>query len=122
MRKISALVALVALVASPAGGLDSYWHSQCNQKVGAQFGFTEDAWKVMQLGNFSPDFFGPVSEYGSRNFKSKELQAVNEYIANNPQVRGAAIYLHFDNLNGDFQHNSDFDYVFSHLLQNTQNS
>src|SRR6476469_4671223 len=109
MRKISALVALVALVVSPAVGLDSYWHLQCNQKVGEQFGFTEDAWKVVQLGNFSPDFFGPVSEYASRNLKSKELQAVKQYIANNPQVRGAAIYLHFDNLNGDFQHNSDFD-------------
>jgi len=120
MRKISALVTLVALLASPAAGLDSYWHSQCSQKVGEQFGFTEDAWKVMQLGNFSPDFFGPVSEYASRNLKSEELQAVNEYIANNPQVRGAAIYLHFDNLNGDFRHNSDFDYLFSHLLQNTQ--
>jgi hypothetical protein len=36
-------------------------------------------------------------------------------------VRGAAIYLHFDNLDGDLQHNSDFDYLFSHLLQSTQN-
>ena len=54
MRKILALVPLVALVASPAAGLDTYWHSQCNQKAGAQFGFTEDAWKVMQLGEMAP--------------------------------------------------------------------
>jgi hypothetical protein len=120
MRKISTLVTLIALLASPAAGFDSYWHSQFSKKVGEQFGFTEDARKVVQLGNFSPDFFGPVAEYASRNLKIKELQAVNQYIAKNPQVRGAAIYLHFDNLNGDLQHNSDFDYLFSHLLQNTQ--
>lgn len=69
MRKISALVTLVALLASPAAGLDSYWHSQCSQKVAEQFGFTEDAWKVMQLGNFSRFFW---SRLGVRIQKSKE--------------------------------------------------
>jgi hypothetical protein len=120
MRKFCALLALSALLASPAAGFDSYWHLQCSQKVGEQFGFSEDAWKIMQLGNFSPDFFGPVSEYASKNLNGQELEGLNKLIASNPQVRGAAIYLHFDNLNGDFQHNSDFDYLFSHLLQATQ--
>lgn len=120
MRKISAVLALAALLVSPAAGFDSYWHLQCSQKVGEQFGFNEDAWKIMQLGNFSPDFFGPVSEYASRNLNGEALAGLNQFIANNPQVRGAAIYLHFDNLNGDFQHNSDFDYLFGHLLQATQ--
>src|SRR5579864_4791322 len=120
VRKFSALLTLVALLASPAAGFDTYWHSQCSQKVGEQFGFTEDAWKVMQLGDFSPDFFGPVSEYASKSLKGKELEALNQSEANNPQVRGAAIFLHFDNLSGDFQRNSDFDYLFTHLLQNTR--
>jgi hypothetical protein len=120
-RRLSALLALTALLISPASGFDSYWHSQCSQKVGQQFGFTEDAWKIMQLGNFSPDLFGPVAEYASKNLKGAELDLVSQYVGNNPQVRGAAVFLHFDNLNNDFQSNSNFDYLFSHLLQSTQN-
>jgi len=120
-RKILAVLTLAALLVSSAAGFDTYWHSQCSQKVGEQFGFTEDAWKIMQLGNFSPDFFGPVSEYASKNLQLPELDALNQYAANNPQVRGAAIFFHFDNLNSDLHSNSDFDYLFSHLLQSTQN-
>jgi hypothetical protein len=120
LRQFAAVLALTALLISPASGFDSYWHSQCSQKVGQQFGFTEDAWKIMQLGNFSPDFFGPVAEYASKNLSSEDLEKVNQYIGNNPQVRGAAVFLHFDNLNNDFQSNSNFDFLFSHLLQSTQ--
>lgn len=119
-RKLLALVALATFLVSPAAGFDTYWHSQCTQKTGEQFGFTEDAWKIMQLGDFSPDFFGPVSEYASKGLKGKELDALTQYTASNPQVRGAAIFLHFDNLSGDFQRNSNFDYLFTHLLRNTQ--
>src|SRR5215469_7117714 len=120
IRKFSALLAFIALLASPAAGFDTYWHSQCSQKVGQQFGFTEDAWKIMQLGNFSPDLFGPVSEYASRNMKSREVDALNQYGVNNAQSRNAAIFLHFDNLSSDLHSNSNFDYLFSHLLANTQ--
>lgn len=119
-RKLLAFVLLTAFLTSPAAGFDTYWHSQCSQKVGEQFGFTEDAWKIMQLGDFSPDFFGPVSEYASKSLKGKELEALTQYDADNPQVRGAAVFLHFDNLSSDFQHNSNFDYLFTHLLQNTR--
>jgi hypothetical protein len=120
VRRILALLALASFLVSPAAGFDTYWHSQCSQRVGEQFGFAEDAWKIMQLGNFSPDFFGPVSEYASKNLKGQELEALTRYGADNPQVRGAAIFLHFDNLGGDFQRNSDFDYLFSRLLHSTQ--
>jgi hypothetical protein len=119
-QKFFALLALAGLLVSPAAGFDTYWHSQCSQKVGQQFGFSEDAWKIMQLGNFSPDFFGPVAEYASKNLGDKELQAVSQYGDNNQQSRAAAIFLHFDNLNSDFQSNANFDYLFSHLLQSTQ--
>lgn len=119
-RKVLVLIALASLLISPAAGFDTYWHSQCTQKAGQSSGFSEDAWKITQLGDFSPDFFGPVAEYASRGLKGRELQALNDYEANNPQVRGAAIYLHFDNLNGDFQRNSDFDFLFAHLLKSTQ--
>src|SRR5438132_12261298 len=100
-RKILAVLTLAALLVSSAAGFDTYWHSQCSQKVGEQFGFTEDAWKIMQLGNFSPDFFGPVSEYASKNLQRPELHSFNQYAANTPQVRAAAIFFHFDNLNSD---------------------
>ena len=120
MRKFSALLALTIFVASPATGFDTYWHSLCSKKTGEQFGFTEDAWKIMQLGNFSPDLFGPVAEHASRSINGKELDALAQYGQKNAQSRNAAIFLHFDNLNGDFQSNANFDYLFSHLLQNTQ--
>jgi hypothetical protein len=117
-RQLTALLAVAALPVSPAAAFDSYWHAQCVQRVGEQFGFTESAWKIMQLGNFSPDFFGPVSEVASKSPRAAQLPALDQ--ANDPQVRGAAIYLHFDNLSGDFRSNLNFDYLFSRLLQNTQ--
>ncbi|HTD22514.1 MAG TPA: hypothetical protein VK738_07660 [Terriglobales bacterium] len=120
LRKALAVLALVGLLTHPAAGFDSYWHSVCVQKAGAQFGFTEDASKIMQLGNFSPDFFGPVADYAAGHLGKNEINALNQYQASNAQVRQAAIFLHFDNLNNDFQRNSDFDYLFTHLLGNTQ--
>jgi len=120
LRRVAAVLALAALLASPAAGFDTYWHSQCTQKAGEQLGFAEDAWKIMQLGNFSPDFFGPVSQYASRGLNSKELDVLNQSEANDPRIRGAALFLHFDSLHGDLQRNSDFDYLFSRLLDTTQ--
>lgn len=119
-RKCAGLLALAVFLVSPASGFDTSWHSQCTQKVGEQFGFTEDGWKIMQLGNFSPDFFGPVAELAPKNLKQEELSALNNYREENPRVRGAAIFLHFDNLNGDLQSNAQSDYIFGHLLRNTQ--
>lgn len=121
MRTASGLLTLAIFLVSPAAGFDSYWHSQCIQKVGEEFGFSEDAWKIMQIGNFSPDFFGPVAEYASKKLQAKELDVLSKYQSNNSQVRGAAIFLHFDNLNSDLQGNSNFDYLFSHLLESTRN-
>src|SRR5215472_8569613 len=121
LQKFSALIALVIFLASPSVGFDSYWHAQCVQKAGEQFGFSEDAWKIMQLGNFSPDFFGPIAEYASKKMQGKEFEELNQPLVNNPQIRGAALFLHFDNLNNELQSNSNFDYVFIHLLQSTQN-
>src|SRR5215471_20658139 len=120
LRKILAVVALAGVLAHPAFGFDSYWHAVCVQKTSQQFGFTEDAAKIMQLGNFSPDFFGPVADYASSHLDKNTTDALGQYQANNAQVRQAAIFLHFDNLNSDFQRNSDFDYLFTHLLGNTQ--
>ena len=91
VRKFSALVVLAGFLVSPAAGFDTYWHSQCSQKVGEQFGFTEDAWKIMQLGNFSPDFFGPISEYAVKS-PAFPIPGLDQYQASNPQVRGARFF------------------------------
>jgi hypothetical protein len=120
LRKLSAFFALFTFLASPAAGFDTYWHSQCSQSVGEKFGFTADAWKIMQLGTFSPDFFGPVADYASKKLQGAELDTLTHSSANDPQIRGAATFLHFDNLNGDFKSNSHFDYLFTRLLQTTQ--
>jgi hypothetical protein len=119
-RKLFAVLTLVALLASPAAGFDTFWHSQASRTVGKEFGFTEDAWKIMQLGNFAPDLFGPVSDFANEHLSGKELKGLNQYGSKNLQVRRAAIFLHFDNLNGELTRNSQFDYLFAQLLQNTQ--
>lgn len=116
--RVAALLGAAAWLAFPAAAFDTYWHEQCVQRAGEQFGFAESAWKIMQLGNFSPDFFGPVSEAAANSPSAARLAALDQ--ANDPQVRGAAIFLHFDNLNSDFQNNSNFDSLFKSLLQNTQ--
>src|SRR5215469_18942934 len=119
-REALAVLALAALLVSSATGFDTYWHLQCSQKVGEQFGFTQDAWKIMELGNFSPDFFGPVSQAAPRNLPGREIGVLSQYKINNTQAQNAAIFLHFDNLNSDLQSNSNFNYLFERLLANTQ--
>ncbi len=120
LQQFIAVLALAALLTSPAAGFDTHWHMFCSQKVGEQFGFSENAWKIMQLGNWSPDFFGPISEYASKNLNAKALDTLNAYQQDKDQVRGAALFLHFDNLHSDFQGNANFDYLFTRLLRSTQ--
>ena len=82
-RRIAALVTLAVFMVSPAAGFDTYWHSQCTQKTGESAGFSEDAWKIVQLGNFSADLFGPLAEYASKNPHDPALQALSDYQAKN---------------------------------------
>ncbi len=119
-RKTVALALLLTLLAPPAPAFDTYWHSQASQRVGKEFGFSEDAWKIMQLGNFSPDLFGPVSQYVSEHLQGKELDKLSAYISQNAAAQGSAVFLHFDNLNGELSRNIQFDYLFAQLLQSTQ--
>jgi hypothetical protein len=120
LRKFVVLVVSVAFLASPAAGFDTFWHNEAVQKVGDEFGFSEDARKIMQLGNFSPDFFGPVAEFAGKNLPDKGIDALNQYLAQNAEDRVSAVFLHFDNLNGELDSNSKFDFIFTRLLQNTQ--
>jgi len=119
-RKAVVSFMLLSLFTSPAYGFDTYWHSEATRKVGESFEFSEDARKIMQLGNFSPDFFGPVSDFAANNLQGKALDALNQFVAKNAQDRDAAIFMHFDNLNGELDRNSKFDSLFNRLLANTQ--
>src|SRR3982074_1657339 len=90
-RKLVVLFMLMAVLVSPASGFDTFWHSEATRKVGEAFGFSEDSRKIMQLGNFSPDFFGPVSDYAATSLHGKGLEALNQYGAKNAQDRDAAV-------------------------------
>src|SRR5579859_329353 len=119
-RKLVVLLMLCAVFASPAAGFDSFWHSEATRLAGNQFGFSDDARKIMQLGNFSPDFFGPVADLASSHLPANGLQTLNSFVANNGQDRDSAIFLHFDNLFDELDSNSKFDTIFNRLLTNTQ--
>ncbi len=119
-RRISALFALLALLASPAAGFDTFWHATASHRVGTEFGFSDDATNIMQLGNFSPDFFGPVAEYAAEHLDNKQLAEFNKEGLNEQDVKQYAVFLHFDNLNGDLNRNSRFDRIFTVLLKATQ--
>ncbi|HEV2963164.1 MAG TPA: hypothetical protein VG649_15140 [Candidatus Angelobacter sp.] len=120
LRKLVVLLMLCAVLASPASGFDSFWHSEATRQAANDFGFSDDARKIMQLGNFSPDFFGPVADLASSRLPTGGLEALNQYVANNGQDRDSAVFLHFDNLFDELNSNSKFDYVFNRLLSNTQ--
>ena len=119
-RSVTVALMLFALLCSPASGFDTYWHQEAVRHVAEAFAFSEDARKIMQLGNFSPDFFGPVSEYASQQLKDKALQSLNQFGAANAESRKSALFLHFDNLYGELQGNAEFDSLFAQLLKNTQ--
>jgi hypothetical protein len=120
--RLSAAFILVFALSSRAAAFDTYWHAQATQIVGEEFGFTKDATDVMKLGNFSPDLFGPVEDYASSRLNPEQRQGLQEFGLRNAKSRAAAIFLHFDNLDGKLDRNSKFDYLFNQLLDNTRNS
>jgi hypothetical protein len=119
-RKLLSLLLTFLVLPSPVSCFDTFWHSQASRAVGKEFGFSEDAWKIMQMGNFSPDFFGPISDFANERLSAKELKNLNQYGSKNLLLRRSASFLHFDNLNGELTRNSQFDYLFTQLLHNTQ--
>ena len=122
LRKLLSAIVLLSFLASPASGFDTYWHQEAVRRVAETFSFSEDARKIMQLGNFSPDFFGPVSEFAGNNLQGKALESLKQFGAANALSREAATFLHFDNLYGELDGNPRFDHLFTQLLNNTQTS
>jgi len=80
--------------------------------VGEQFGFTADAWKILQIGSFLRRFFR-AGIGASKNLSERELDVLHQSQANDPRIRGAALFLHFDNLNGNLRNNAEFDYLYN---------
>jgi hypothetical protein len=118
-RRWFAAVTLLALVNS-AAGFDTFWHSTVSHKVGNEFAFSADAANIMQLGNFSVDFFGPIGGLAGEHVTREERAALQAFGGQNIEVRAAAIFLHFDNLGGELDQNAKFDSIFARLLHATQ--
>src|SRR5215831_4428660 len=118
-RRLFAAVTLLAFVKSAAGS-DTFWHSTASHKVGDEFAFSADATNIMQLGNFSVDFFGPIAGLAGEHVTPEERAALQAFGGQNIKVRAAAIFLHFDNLSGELDQNAKFDYIFTRLLDATQ--
>jgi hypothetical protein len=134
LRRMAAVVSVWLLLQPSVFAFDTFWHSAATGAVGRQFKFSEDANNILQFGNFAgPDFFGPLydsiggKQFGEANAamdakpKSQAVLTFMNFRGTAPApIRRAAIYMHFDNLNGKITKNSQFDYLFLHLLWNTQ--
>jgi hypothetical protein len=130
-------ITLLTFAAQPLAAFDTFWHSAATAAMARQFHFSDDADNIVQFGNFSgPDFFGPLYDVvlgkkiediekwatetaGLDKADPNELK-VYEYHKATVNVRKAAIYMHFDDLNGKLDSNAKFDYLFTRLLKNTQ--
>ena len=91
LRKFLVLLMVWAVLVSPASCFDSFWHSEATRLAAAELGFSDDARKIMQLGNFSPDFFGPVADLASTSLPAPGLEALNQYLANTATIGDVTI-------------------------------
>lgn len=119
-RKLMTTITLLLFLRSPAVGFDTFWHVRATSAVAEKFEFSDDARNIMKLGNFSPDLFGPIALYAADHVAPLEREALLAFGVQNADARASAIFLHFDNLAGELNRNSDFDYVFNQLLENTR--
>ncbi|MBV8772926.1 MAG: hypothetical protein JO166_11450 [Deltaproteobacteria bacterium] len=120
IRKLFAACTALIVLSNPVAAFDTMWHAQATQKVGEEYGFSKDAAGVMKLGNFSPDLFGPVQDYAAEHLDPEQRRALQTFGIKNARARAAAVFLHFDNLEGKLDQNSKFDYIFNQLLTYTR--
>jgi hypothetical protein len=59
---------------------------------------------------------GPVQDYAAGHPNLAAPRALQEFGIKNAQARAAAIFVHFDYLQGNLNRNSKFDYIFNQLL------
>jgi hypothetical protein len=105
---------------SSVSAFDTFWHFSIATDVGAKWGFSPDAVKVLQFSSFCVDYFGPFVTQAI-GFLEKDLSYLE--LRNIPgigETHDASNFLHFDNLAGQLDHNWKFDYLWSRLLENTR--
>jgi hypothetical protein len=111
---------IILLIHPPAAAFDTLWHTVATEKAADQFGFSPDAISVLKLGNFAPDLFGPVEDYAAQHLDPAGRAALHTFGIKNAHSREAAVFLHFDNLEGEMISNQNFDNIFTTLLRNTR--
>jgi hypothetical protein len=111
---------VIIVFSNSVAAFDTLSHTQATQTTGEECGLSRDAISIMKLGNFSPDLFGPVQDYAAEHLAPDERRALQAFGIKDPRARAAAVFLHFDNLEGKLDSNSKFDYIFSRLLANTR--
>ncbi|MEP7234124.1 MAG: hypothetical protein ABI778_02395 [Ignavibacteriota bacterium] len=99
---------------------DTYWHFSAAAEIGHEYGFSEDAVKVLKLSSFCMDYFGPfiteVVGFVAKNASYLELQD----LPTTGETHSASNFMHFDDLAGALDRNWKFDYLWSHLLRNAR--
>jgi hypothetical protein len=122
---LSTIVIVIALELcsySSVSAFDTYWHSEAASKVGTAYGFSSDAIKALQFSSFALDYFwiflADVESTVEKGLSYLEFRDLPTTAAE----RKASMFLHFDNLNLDLNQNWKFDYIWSRLLANTQNT
>jgi hypothetical protein len=127
---VSTLATLVVLGALPstAHAFDSAWHRQATVWAAKRTGL-ESGIDVLTVGNFAPDFFGPVYDKGSSWLPRPVLKlGWGKLIATRDvddpkrrlRLRNAATFLHFDDLGEALDSNERFAWIFTQLLENTR--
>ncbi len=121
LRIVLPCVILIASYSS-VSAFDTFWHFSIATEVGAKWGFSPDAVRVLQFSSFCVDYFGPfiTEAIGFLERDVSYLQLRN--LPTTGETHAASNFLHFDNLAGAIDRNWKFDYLWSRLLENTQNT
>jgi len=110
------------LVASQrsVSAFDTFWHSGMATEVGAKWGFSGDAVRVLQLSSFCVDYFGPFITEAIGTVVKNVSYLEFRNLPMTGQTHAASNFMHFDNLAAQLDRNWKFDYLWSRLLENTR--
>lgn len=122
-------ISLLLLVgAAQALAFDTRGHAEATDFAAEERRFTPEAATWLRIGNFAPDFFGPIGDtVGKAGFAPflKVLPNVKKLAFFDKKwlesgVRHAGGLMHFDNLKGRLRKNDQFAALFNALLDNTR--
>src|ERR1035441_2482306 len=104
---------------SSVSAFDTFWHHSMASEVGAKWGFSPDAIRVLQLSSSCVDYFGPFITEAVGFFVKNVSYLELSNLPTTGETHAASNFLHFDNLAGQLDRNWKFDYLSSRLLNNT---